>query len=120
MAVTKFSKWIPSPLDGLSMEELLELRGVARKTANVIMGTAFGRATGVVVDTHMKRLAWRMDLTDESDPEKVEQDLMAVVPRKAWIDFSHGMVWHGRRVCSARNPDCAGCALNKVCPKRGV
>jgi endonuclease-3 len=103
-----------------TMEELLQLRGVARKTANVILGTAFGRATGIVVDTHMKRLAWRMDLTDESDPEKVERDLMAVVPKKDWIAFSHGMVWHGRRVCFARSPDCPGCALNKVCPKRGV
>jgi endonuclease-3 len=102
------------------MDALLSLRGVARKTANVILGTAYGIASGIVVDTHMKRLAWRMDLTDESDPEKVEKDLVAIVPKKDWIAFSHGMVWHGRRVCFARNPDCPGCALNKVCPKRGV
>jgi endonuclease-3 len=102
------------------MEELLQLRGVARKTANVILGTAYGRASGIVVDTHMKRLAFRMALTDETDPVKVEQDLMRVVAKKDWIFFSQAMVWHGRRVCFARNPDCPSCALNKVCPKRGV
>jgi len=103
-----------------TMEELLQLRGVARKTANVILGTAYGRACGIVVDTHMKRLAYRLGLTDETKPEKVELDLMKLVPKKDWIFFSQGMVWHGRRVCFARNPDCPGCALNKVCPKRGV
>ena len=103
-----------------TMDELLELRGVARKTANVILGTAYGQASGIVVDTHMKRVAFRLGLTDETEPEKIEQDLMKLVPRKDWIFFSQGMVWHGRRVCFARNPDCPGCALNKVCPKRGV
>ena len=106
---------VPDP-----MEELLELRGVARKTANVILGTVYGQASGIVVDTHMKRLAYRMGLTDETDPEKVERDLMRIVPKKEWIFFSHGMVWHGRRVCLARNPDCPGCLLNKVCPRRGA
>jgi endonuclease-3 len=103
-----------------TMEELLELRGVARKTANVILGTAYGQASGIVVDTHMKRLAFRMGLTDEADPVAVEKDLMALIPKKDWIFFSQGMVWHGRRVCFARNPDCPGCALNAICPKRGV
>ncbi|MCX5796660.1 MAG: endonuclease III [Elusimicrobia bacterium] len=103
-----------------TMEELLQLRGVARKTANVILGTAYGRACGIVVDTHMKRVSFRLGLTDETDPEKVEQDLMKLVPKKDWIFFSQAMVWHGRRVCFARNPDCPGCALNVLCPRRGV
>jgi endonuclease-3 len=103
-----------------SMEELLQLRGVARKTANVILGTAYGKACGIVVDTHMKRVAFRLGLTHETEPEKVEQDLMKLVPMKDWIFFSQGMVWHGRRVCFARNPDCLGCALNGVCPRLGV
>jgi len=102
------------------MEDLLELRGVARKTANVILGTAFGQASGIVVDTHMKRVAFRLGLTDRTEPEKVEQDLIKLVPKKDWIFFSQGMVWHGRRVCFARNPDCPICVLSAVCPKRGV
>ena len=103
-----------------TMEELLELRGVARKTANVVLGTAYGIPEGVVVDTHMKRLSYRLGLTDEKDPEKVERDLMACVPRKDWIYFGHALIWHGRRVCFAASPNCPGCLLNKVCPKRGV
>ncbi len=103
-----------------TMEQLLTLRGVARKTANVILGTAFGISEGIVVDTHMKRLAFRMGLTEETDPVKVERDLMACVPRRDWIFWGHAMVWHGRRVCAARSPDCPGCLLNKVCPRRGV
>ena len=102
------------------MEDLLEFRGVARKTANVILGTAFGQASGIVVDTHMKRVAFRLGLTDRTEPEKVERDLMKLVPKKDWIFFSQGMVWHGRRVCFARKPDCPICALRAVCPKRGV
>lgn len=103
-----------------TMEELLKLRGVARKTANVILGTAFGKSEGIVVDTHMKRLAYRLDLTDEKDPVKVERDLMACVARKHWYFFGHAMVWHGRRACFARNPACPTCLLRKACPKRGV
>jgi endonuclease-3 len=102
------------------MEQLLTLRGVARKTANVILGNAFGKAEGVVVDTHMKRLAWRMSLTDEEDPVKVERDLMACVPKKEWIFFSHAMILHGRRVCKALNPACDACSLRHDCPQRGV
>lgn len=103
-----------------TMEELLRLRGVARKTANVILGTAYGRAEGVVVDTHVKRLAYRMGLTREEDPVKVESDLIALVPREDWIFFGHAMIWHGRRVCQALKPDCPACTLRGVCPKRGV
>lgn len=102
------------------MEQLLTLRGVARKTANVILGNAFGKAEGVVVDTHMKRLAYRMSLTDEEDPVKVERDLMACVPRKDWIFFSHAMILHGRRVCKALRPACDACLLRPACPQRGV
>lgn len=103
-----------------TMEELLKLQGVARKTANVILGTAFGKSEGVVVDTHMRRVAYRLGLTDEKDPPKIERDLMAAVPRKDWDFFGHAMVWHGRRCCYARAPECPRCPLNKVCPKRGV
>jgi endonuclease-3 len=103
-----------------TMEDLLKLRGVARKTANVVLGTAFGKAEGIVVDTHMKRVAYRLGLTDETDPVKIERDLVACVPRKDWIFFGHAMIWHGRRVCFARNPACPACALRSFCPKRGV
>jgi endonuclease-3 len=98
-----------------TMEELLTLPGVARKTANVVLGTAYGIASGVVVDTHMLRLARRLDFTRHDDPKKVEQDLMRVLPQDRWIQFSHQIIWHGRRVCSARNPRCAECTLEKLC-----
>ena len=103
-----------------TMEELTALRGVARKTANVILGTVFKQAEGVVVDTHVKRLAWRLGLTRRTDPEKVERDLMALLPRKEWIFFGHAIVWHGRRVCKALSPDCPACRMRSFCPKRGV
>lgn len=103
-----------------SMEDLLTLRGVARKTANVVLGEAYGKPSGVVVDTHMKRLCWRFGLTEESDPVKVEADLIACVPRKDWVFWSHAVIWHGRRVCKALNPACDACALRKDCPQRGV
>lgn len=102
------------------MKKLLTLRGVARKTANVVLGSAYGIAAGVVVDTHVKRLAFRLGLTGETDPEKIEKDLMEKVPRKNWIWIAHALVWHGRAVCRARNPDCPGCPLNKLCPGNGV
>ncbi|HXX21150.1 MAG TPA: endonuclease III [Candidatus Acidoferrum sp.] len=98
-----------------SMEQLLTLPGVARKTANVVLGTAFGIASGVVVDTHVTRLAQRLDLTKNDDPKKIEQDLMAVIPRDHWILFSHQLIWHGRRVCQARKPKCIECNLEKLC-----
>ncbi len=103
-----------------TMEELLTLRGVARKTANVVLGSAFGIAAGVVVDTHVKRLAFRLGLTKETDPAKIEQDLMKALPKSDWIWFAHALVLHGRAVCAARKPDCPHCPLNKLCPKNGV
>ena len=103
-----------------TMEELLTLRGVARKTANVVLGSAFGISSGITVDTHVRRLTNRMGLTVEQDSVKIETDLMELVPRKEWIFFGHAMVWHGRRVCSAANPACPDCILNKVCPQKGV
>lgn len=103
-----------------SMEELLELPGVARKTANVVLGTAYGVASGVVVDTHVFRISRRLGLTRARTPEKVEQDLMALLPAGEWINFSHRLIHHGRRICSARNPQCSLCALETHCRKVGV
>jgi endonuclease-3 len=103
-----------------TMEALLALRGVARKTANVVLGEIYGKPEGVVVDTHMKRLAYRFGLTDEQDPVKVESDLADIVPRKDWVLWSHAVIWHGRRVCKAANPQCGACALRPDCPQRGV
>jgi len=103
-----------------TMEGLLQLPGVARKTANVILGTWFGKNEGVVVDTHVGRLAHRLGLTwrsrDEKDAVKIEQDLMELFPRKEWTYLGHALIWHGRKVCSARKPDCAHCALAPHCP----
>ncbi len=103
-----------------TMEKLLALRGVARKTANVVLGEIYGKPEGVVVDTHMKRLAYRFGLTDEEDPVKVERDLADIVPRESWVFWSHSVIWHGRRVCKAQNPQCGACALRPDCPQRGV
>lgn len=99
-----------------NMETLLKLSGVARKTANVVLGEIYRKAEGITVDTHVKRLAMRLGLTAESDPAKVEKDLMAVVPPADWIDISHLLIWHGRRVCDARKPDCPNCVLKDICP----
>lgn len=99
-----------------NMEILLKLSGVARKTANVVLGEIYHKAEGITVDTHVKRLAMRLGLTAESDPAKVEKDLMAVVPPADWIDISHLLIWHGRRVCDARKPDCPNCVLKDICP----
>ncbi|MDA2933759.1 endonuclease III [Acidobacteria bacterium AH-259-D05] len=99
-----------------SMEELLSLPGVARKTANVVLGTAFGISNGVVVDTHVKRLSNRLGLTEQNDPNRIEKDLMRKIPRSRWIYFSHQLIHHGRRVCNARTPKCGECVLNDVCP----
>lgn len=98
-----------------TMEQLLTLPGVARKTANVVLGTAFGIASGVVVDTHVLRLAGRLDLSSNTDPKKIEQDLMQIIPQDRWILFSHQLIWHGRRVCQARKPRCAECNLERLC-----
>jgi endonuclease-3 len=102
------------------MEDLIELDGIGRKTANVVLGVAYGIADGIVVDTHVQRLSHRLGLTKAAAPEKVEQDLMAIMPRTDWIDLSHLLIWHGRRRCTARKPDCAGCELAEHCPRIGV
>jgi len=103
-----------------SMEELTQLDGVGRKTANVVLGNAFGINVGVVVDTHVTRLSQRLGLTKQKTPEKIEPELMALVPQKQWTLFSHWLIWHGRRRCAARRPDCEGCEIKKLCPRLGV
>ncbi len=103
-----------------TMEELTKLAGVGRKTANVVLGNAFGINVGVVVDTHVQRLTARLGLTRETTPEKIEQDMMKLVPREQWAVFSHWLIWHGRRRCDARKPDCAQCEIAKLCPRVGV
>ncbi len=103
-----------------TMDELLTLNGVARKTANVVLGNAFGIASGVVVDTHVSRLSQRLGLTEETTPEKIEKDLAELVPKKDWVMFPHWMIFHGRQVCKARNPKCNECKLNDICPKTEV
>ncbi len=102
-----------------TMDELLTLPGVARKTANVVLGTAFGKNEGFVVDTHIARLSQRLGLTKEVDPVKIERDLCAQLPRDQWSEIGHRLIWHGRRVCYARNPECIACALAPDCPSAG-
>lgn len=102
------------------LESLVKLPGVGRKTANVVLGTAYGIPAGVVVDTHVSRLARRLGLTHATQPERIEQDLMALLPQDSWIDFSHRLIHHGRRVCSARKPRCDECPLAPICLKIGV
>jgi endonuclease III len=102
-----------------TMEELTQLDGVGRKTANVVLGNAFGINVGVVVDTHVARLSQRLGLTRQQTPEKIEQELMALVPQKQWALFSHWLIWHGRRRCAARRPDCANCEIQRLCPSAG-
>ena len=106
---------VPQDLDAL-----VKLPGVGRKTANVVLGTAFGIPSGVVVDTHVGRISRRLGLTTETDAVKAEQDLCALLPEKDWIDFSHRLIWHGRAICTARSPKCAACSMNKFCPRVGV
>lgn len=102
-----------------TMEELNPLPGVGRKTANVILGNAFD-TPGITVDTHVKRLSYRLGLTTNTEPEKIERDLMAILPPKDWTMFSHRMIFHGRQICIARRPLCEKCALARICPKNGV
>lgn len=113
--VARFGGEVPPHLD-----DLVALPGVGRKTANVVLGTAFGLPTGVVVDTHVTRIARRLGLTQATAAEKIEQDLMAVLPQKEWIAFSHRVIEHGRQICKARTPRCEDCALRKLCPRLGV
>jgi endonuclease-3 len=108
--VTDFGGQVPD-----DMEKLLTLPGVARKTANVLLGTWFKKAEGVVVDTHVHRISRRLELTTNNDPQKIEQDLMRIIPREKWILFSHQIIWHGRRLCIARKPKCVDCALENLC-----
>jgi endonuclease-3 len=99
----------------MEMDKLLTLPGVARKTANVVLGTWFKKAEGIVVDTHVHRISRRLELTKQNDPQKIEQDLMRIIPRERWILFSHQIIWHGRRLCIARKPKCADCLLENLC-----
>ncbi len=108
--VEEFKGQVPQEMD-----QLLSLPGVARKTANVVLGSWFGKAEGVVVDTHVYRISRRLEFTKSNTPQKIEQDLMAVIPRPKWIDFSHQLIWHGRKTCVARKPRCAECPLENLC-----
>jgi endonuclease-3 len=108
--VAEFGGQVPEDI-----EKLLTLPGVARKTANVVLGTWFKKAEGVVVDTHVHRISRRLELTKENDPQKIEQDLMKIIPRDRWILFSHQVIWHGRKLCIARKPKCAECPLENIC-----
>jgi endonuclease-3 len=103
-----------------TLGELIQLDGIGRKTANVVLGVAYGKAEGIVVDTHVMRLSRRLGLTRQTTPEKIEQALMKVVSRTNWIDFSHLLIWHGRKRCNARRPDCIQCEVADLCPKIGV
>jgi endonuclease III len=115
MLVHDFGGRVPDEMD-----ELLKLTGVARKTANVVLGVWYGKPEGVVVDTHVKRLSARLGLTEATTPEKIERDLQELTPRHEWIDLSHLLIFHGRRVCHARKPDCAHCVLQDLCPSAQV
>jgi len=113
--VATYGGKVPDKLD-----ELIGLDGIGRKTANVVLGVAYGKAEGIVVDTHVSRLSRRMGLTRQTVPEKIEQALMKIVPRQDWIDFSHLLIWHGRNRCTARKPGCIQCEVADICPKVGV
>jgi endonuclease-3 len=113
--VDEYNGVVPRQIDAL-----VELPGVGRKTASVVLGTAFGIPSGVVVDTHVARLSYRLGLTKAKDPIRIERDLMALLPQSEWIDFSHRLIHHGRRICIARKPRCDECVMNDICPKAGV
>ncbi len=111
----EFGGKVPQDLDAL-----VAMPGIGRKTANVVLGTAFGLATGVVVDTHVTRVSRRLGLTTQKDAVKIEQDLMSLVPKSEWVAFSHRVIHHGRRICAARKPQCSACSLQSLCPRIGV
>ena len=111
MLVDKYNSKVPK-----TMEELVKLPGVARKTANIVLTNAFGVVAGVAVDTHVRRLAQRLGLSENKDPNKIERDLMSIVPKEKWMRLTDLLIFHGRRVCTAKKPNCAGCVLNKICP----
>ena len=98
------------------MDELLELPGVARKTANIVLYGGFGKVEGIAVDTHVRRLSQRLGLTENEDQDKIEQDLMHLIPKQQWMKLADLLIFHGRRVCTAKKPNCVGCVLNKICP----
>jgi endonuclease-3 len=98
----------------------VRLAGIGRKTANVVLGTAYGLATGVVVDTHVARISRRLGLTRQKHPERIERELMSLLPQKEWVDFAHRMIHHGRAICMARSPKCSACSLKSICPQIGV
>jgi endonuclease III len=111
MLVEKYNSKVPN-----TMEELVKLPGVARKTANIVLTNAYGVVAGVAVDTHVRRLAQRLGLTEKDNPDKIEKDLMALAPKDKWMRITDLLIFHGRRVCIAKKPNCAGCVLNKICP----
>ena len=111
MLVEKYHSQVPK-----TMEELVKLPGVARKTANIVLTNAYGVVAGVAVDTHVRRLAQRLGLSENKDPNKIEQDLMSIAPKDKWMRLTDLLIFHGRRVCTAKKPNCAGCVLNKICP----
>ncbi len=111
MLVEKYNSKVPK-----TMEELIKLPGVARKTANIVLTYAFGVVAGVAVDTHVRRLAQRLGFSENNDPNKIEQNLMSIVPKDKWMRLTDLLIFHGRRVCTAKKPNCAGCVLNKICP----
>ncbi len=111
MLVEKYNSKVPK-----TMDELVKLQGVARKTANIVLNNAWGVVAGVAVDTHVRRLAQRLGLTENSNPDRIEKDLMSIVPKNKWMRITDLLIFHGRRVCTAKKPNCAGCVLNKICP----
>jgi len=111
MLVEKYHSQVPR-----TMEEMLELPGVARKTANIVLNNSYGIVAGVAVDTHVRRVSQRLGLTGNEDPEKIEQDLMQITPKEKWMKLTDLLIFHGRQVCFARKPNCVGCVLNKICP----
>lgn len=113
--VAQFNSQVPK-----TMDELTILPGVARKTANIILSSAFGIHEGIAVDTHVKRLSYRLGLTKNADPVKIEKDLMAITPKKEWGNLSHLLIFHGRKICQARKPDHQECVLNNICPSRNI
>ena len=122
-SISETSKLLTQKFCGIvpkTMKELLTLRGVARKTANVVLQDFYGISEGIVVDTHVKRLAFRMGLTKNAEPVKVERDLVKLLDKKYWHWISHALIWHGRGVCRARNPKCGDCKINSYCPQNGV
>ncbi|MEM1607154.1 MAG: endonuclease III [Candidatus Bathyarchaeia archaeon] len=115
MIIEKYNGEVPR-----RMEDLLNLPGVARKTANIVLSNAFGVIEGIIVDTHVSRVSRRLGLTNETDPDKIEEDLMKIVPRDKWLRFADLLIFHGRRICTAKRPKCGECILNKICPSASV